>query len=204
MIQKLGTSKSFYLEGLPWLNSGQMRPKSIDLWNVTRWFFPKNLEKQCLEGEWKKRVAVRVKDFGFRPPENKRIFNLGANPSISMIVYDYEGVKPLPFNPSLRSNHLVQGWYAQSSASVSRAASSATPSWPATVRLYDTSERCSNTMEMTCNDEKREVFQLWFSNPLLCVIGIVSRELSRLNHRKSLKHIKIRATQSTSIIEWLN
>ena len=38
-----------------------------------------------------KRVAVRVKDFGFRPPENKRIFNLDANPSISMIVYDYEG-----------------------------------------------------------------------------------------------------------------
>ena len=38
-----------------------------------------------------KRVAVRVKDFGFRPPENKRILNLGANPSISMIVYDYEG-----------------------------------------------------------------------------------------------------------------
>ena len=64
-----------------------------------------------------------------------------------------------------------------------------------------------NMMEMTWNDEKRweqGVFELCCSSPLLCVFGIVSGKLSPLNHTKSLKHIKIRATHSIiNVKQWL-
>ncbi len=117
-------------------------------------------------------------------------------------------MEPLPFNLSLRSSHLVQGRYARSSASVSRAASSARPSWPATVRLYDTGERFSKIWwkwhGMTRKDENREFLNFAVQARCKKRVWNCFRKLSPLNHTKSLKHIKIRATHSIiNVKQWL-
>lgn len=80
---------------LPWGPTlAQLRPDASQINRSLKChtlIFPQKLGETMSGRRMGKRVAVRVKDFGFRPPENKRIFILDANPSISMIVYDYEG-----------------------------------------------------------------------------------------------------------------